>query len=224
MTPESIPGKKTLIATKKKSEKPLNTRAQNKPIHVEAPVAEQVLQPAADGEDIVKTEAEETPAEEAKPKEARKTLAQKIDGLFDKLGGKKGDEEVSEKESGSTAPVNGSRKASRRNGNENANEYAELTAMIDITSNQNSENWMVGITGLKITAHNRSNETVATASVEVSYFSEDGTLLDKKLVLFSNISPQKKTTLSASDHRIADHVEFKLLSAAGKKQSVLKEF
>jgi hypothetical protein len=55
--------------------------------------------------------------------------------------------------------------------------------------------------------------------VEVSYFSEQNDLLQKKTLSFSNIAPQKSQTLSAPDHRLADHVQYNVTSATGESSA-----
>jgi P pilus assembly chaperone PapD len=74
---------------------------------------------------------------------------------------------------------------------------------------------MMGVKNLKLTLSNRSNLTINSAKVEVLYYSEQNNLLDKKILSFSNIPPGKSQTLPAPDQRLADHIEYKILSANG---------
>ncbi len=51
--------------------------------------------------------------------------------------------------------------------------------------------------------------------MEVLYYSEQNNLLEKKILLFSNIAPNKSQTVPAPDQRLADHIEYKIISATG---------
>ena len=93
-------------------------------------------------------------------------------------------------------------------------EKTNFEDLVDINSNEPAEKWMLGVHGLKITMHNRSNETLRTAAVEVRYYSEQNELLEKKIVNFTNIPPSKSATQPAPDHRLADHTEYRFLSAS----------
>ena len=74
---------------------------------------------------------------------------------------------------------------------------------------------MMGVKNLKLTLVNKSNLMVSTAKVEVLYYSEQNTLLDKKILSFSNIPSGKSQTVAAPDQRLADHIEHKVISAGG---------
>jgi hypothetical protein len=49
----------------------------------------------------------------------------------------------------------------------------------------------------------------------VIYLSEQNTVLEKKILSYANISPNKSQTVSAPDQRLADHIEYKVISATG---------
>jgi hypothetical protein len=74
---------------------------------------------------------------------------------------------------------------------------------------------MMGVQGLKVTLYNRSSLPLKSAQVEVLYYSDENSLLYKKVLSFENIPSKKSMTLSAPDHRLADHVDYKVLSATG---------
>jgi hypothetical protein len=57
----------------------------------------------------------------------------------------------------------------------------------------------------------------------VLYYSEQNTLLDKKILSFSNIPPGKSQTVPAPDQRLADHIEYKILSANGVDNAYAKQ-
>jgi hypothetical protein len=96
-----------------------------------------------------------------------------------------------------------------------------LTEQIDLTSNA-PDSWMMGVKNLKITLRNRSNVTIQTASVLVSYYNENNDLLEKKLVYFNNVAPKSKAVASAPDSKFADHVDYKLASASAKEDRYAK--
>ncbi|MBD0377354.1 MAG: hypothetical protein ICV51_17215 [Flavisolibacter sp.] len=161
---------------------------------------------------------------EAQPKQKKKTLSQKIDEFFGKLSKK---EDPAEDETPKTAPdpKTGERKSRHRGDDQSpASETTDISDLIDITSNESSENWMMGIQGLKLTLTNRSNERIETASVEVRYYDEKNALLEKKMVQFNNVAPKKSQTAAAPDHRLADHVDYRLVSVHSNKETHLRAF
>lgn len=93
-------------------------------------------------------------------------------------------------------------------------EKINFEELIDISSNEPAEKWMLGVHGLKLTLRNRSNETVRTAAVEVRYYNEQNELLEKKVVNFTNIPPLKSATAPVPDHRLADHTDYRFLTAS----------
>ena len=74
---------------------------------------------------------------------------------------------------------------------------------------------MMGVKNLKLTLVNQSNLTITAAKIEVLYLSEQNTVLEKKILSYANIAPNKSQTVPAPDHRLADHIEYKVLSATG---------
>ena len=156
------------------------------------------------------------------PKEKKKTLAEKIDKFFDKLGSKKQEGPVSEDQP-KTSTGGGERKSTRRDDETKTPvEEVDLASLVDITAN-NPDNWMMGVKGLKLTLRNRSNEIIKTASVEVRYYTEQNSLLEKKLVYFINVAPKKSLPVDAPDQRLADHADFRLLSVSNKDDSYVKQ-
>lgn len=156
---------------------------------------------------VDKGEVDEPVAIEEKKK---KSFGEAIDGFFDKFKSKKGEEGKA------PAPTGTERKATKR-GEISAEEAVtvDVSDEVKISSNKPSEDWMLGVKGLKLTLQNQSSVVIANALVEVQYFGEDETLLDKKLIEFKNIKPKEKSTVPVPDHRLASHTSHKILSATG---------
>ncbi|MEO6070872.1 MAG: hypothetical protein ABIN57_05335, partial [Chitinophagaceae bacterium] len=98
----------------------------------------------------------------------------------------------------------------------------DLTQQVQLRSNQTSENWMMGVQGLKLTVINRSNNYLRSATVEVIYYNEQNEMLDKKILTLSHIDPKKSSLLIVPDNRLADHAAYKLLSATGSAEGYVK--
>ena len=166
--------------------------------------------------DLPTTVSEETKKEEMvenAPVAKKKTLKEKIHDLFKK--GKSG-EETADAESKPTGSNNDQRTATRRN--DNAGEAPVLTDVseqVEIKTNKIADSWMMGVKNLKLTLTNRSNLTITAAKIEVLYLSEQNTMLEKKILSYANIAPNKSQTVPAPDQRLADHIEYKVLSATG---------
>ena len=154
---------------------------------------------------------EETVAEA--PAEKKKTLKERVSELFKK---KKPDEATENSQSKPAENKNGERTATRRNDDAEANAViTDVSDQVEIKTNKIADSWMMGVKNLKLTLFNRSNLTINSAKVEVLYYSEQNNLLDKKILSFSNVPPGKSQTLPAPDQRLADHIEYKILSANG---------
>jgi hypothetical protein len=98
-----------------------------------------------------------------------------------------------------------------------------LENQVNVTANVSTGNWMMGVQGLKLTLHNKSNEIVKTATVEVRYYNDQKDLLEKKIVQFNNVSPKRSQTVTAPDHRLADHADYELVSAIAKEDGYVKQ-
>jgi hypothetical protein len=178
-----------------------------------------------DNTDVVFTEPEvkQQPKETTSP-EKKKKFGEVLKGIFSKKEKKEETAKTDEPITEDPKPAN-NRQATRREDDENssntntgANEVntASLMEQIDLSSNA-PDNWMLGVKNLKITLRNRSNVTIQTASVLVSYYNENNDLLEKKLVYFNNVGPKSKAIAVAPDSKFADHVEYKLASASAKE-------
>jgi hypothetical protein len=147
------------------------------------------------------------------PAEKKKTFKDKISELFKR---KKTDEPIVEQESSSVDNNNNERKATRRGEeNETAPVMTDVSKEVEIKTNKIADSWMMGVKGLKLTLYNSSSLTISSARVEVLYYSDNNDLLEKKILSYSNIPPKKSQTVAAPDQRLADHIEYKILSATG---------
>lgn len=156
-------------------------------------------------------ETEEPVAEAEQPK--KKTLGESVSNVFRKLI-KNEEAETKTESSGSE------RKSSRRE--EITPAQIDISDQVDIKMNNNKDNWMMGVFGLKLTLHNQSPFPLKSAEIEVLYYNDQNKLLDKKKIIFSNIASKKFQTLSAPDHRLADHAEYKIISATGMQDAYVK--
>ena len=126
----------------------------------------------------------------------KKSLKETIGGFFKKLGGKE------------ETPAAGERNAQKRDA-----APADLSHLVKVTMNAKSDEWMMGVQGLTITLHNKSGYPLQSALVEVLYYREDQTLIEKKTVRFGPLASGRSATLPAPDHRMADHAGYAILSA-----------
>jgi hypothetical protein len=161
--------------------------------------------------------------------EKKKKFGEVLKGIFSKKE-KKEEPKTEETVMEDPRPTD-NRQATRREAEDNppdnstgSNEINAVSLMeqIDLSSNA-PDNWMMGVKNLKITLRNRSNVTIQTASVVVSYYNENDDLLEKKLVYFNNVSPKSKAIAIAPDSKFADHVDYKLASASAKEDRYAKQ-
>jgi len=166
------------------------------------------------------TEEKSEPAVAEKPQEKKRSLKELFGGLFKK--NKK--EEPAQQEPKSADNSNNERNATHR-GEESAvgSNNVDLLEQVEIKMNKSDDDWMMGVQGLKLTLYNRSTATLKTAAVDVLYYSEQNSLLEKKRIQFSNIAPKKSQTVAAPDHRMADHVDYKIVNATGVEDAYAKQ-
>ena len=218
--PEPVKPSATNSGVKKSEDKKEKPAVGKKAETVKTPVAEvaakEVLPPAHEAPPMVEPTAGSAPPAPEAPREKKKSLKQILGGLF-----KKRKEETAREESKAAEETNKDRNATHRS--EPATATLDLSDQVDIKTNQNSEDWMMGIQGLKLTLYNRSAATLKNAAVDVLYYSEQNELLDKKTVYFSNVEAKKSQTLAAPDHRLADHVGYKIISASGVMDAYAKQ-
>jgi hypothetical protein len=150
-----------------------------------------------------------------KAPEKKKTFGEKVGGFFEKLKQKKANDEASPAPERSTPGSGGERKSQRRDETAGVGQVVDLSESVSLTSNQNSGQWMMGVKGAKITLKNNSSHAVTTAVVEVVYYNEQNEVLDRKSLSFRNVPAKKSATLPAPDHRLADHIDYRVVSASG---------
>jgi hypothetical protein len=143
----------------------------------------------------------------------KKTLGESVSNVFRKLI--KNDEAETKSES-----TNGERKSNRRDDPVPAE--TDISEQVEIRMNSSSDNWMMGVIGLKLTLFNKSSIPVKTAVIEILYYNDQDKIIDKKRITFSNIAPRKSQTISAPDHRLADRAEYKIISATGINDAYAK--
>ncbi|MEO6915549.1 MAG: hypothetical protein ABI151_07745 [Chitinophagaceae bacterium] len=207
--------KKKIVVTDRKPA--LAVKKADKQEVVTAPVITNLPDP------IVKTSENNAGSSNAagESKKTKKTFSEKVDGFFNRIVHAKHVEpgvpaaEKSEKQTEpSTSPND--RKASRR-GDASVNPAPlpkkDLAAGLAVTTIDPSNDWMQGVHGMKVKIDNHNDVKISNASVEVRYFNEQNTVLEKKTIRLSDIPPGKSVTLPIPDHRLADHAEALLLSA-----------
>ena len=164
------------------------------------------------------TEEKKEPAGKTKEKRTLKTL---FNTLFKK---NKKQEPAQEEEPQSASNNNNERNATHRGDEQGvATSVIDLSGQVTIKLNKAPDDWMMGVQGLKLTLYNNSEATLKTAVVEVLYYSDENSLLEKKTINFSNIAPGKSQTMAAPDHRLADRVDYKIMSASGIANAYAKQ-
>ena len=163
----------------------------------------------------------------AAPKEKKKTLAEKIDGFIEKIAskGKSGTSGEVEEETTKTtpAPGTGERRSTRRDGEgAPAIDAAELARQVEVVAN-NADNWMMGVKDLKLTVRNHSAVTIKRATIEILYYSENDNLLERKTIQVSGIPPKGRKVVAAPDQRLADHVDFRVVSASADEEAYAQQ-
>jgi hypothetical protein len=145
----------------------------------------------------------------------KKKFGQVVKGIFSKKD--KNQEPKDETVLQDPQPATNRQSTKRNTGSETVSEpnNEALASMVDITSNA-PDNWMMGVSGLKLTIRNRNSVALQTAAVQVLYYDENDQLLDRKSVYFNNVPAKGKSTVGAPDHKFADHVEFKLLAVSAR--------
>ena len=190
--------------------------AESKPVARQGTILPETVRTNNETTESPDTVSEETQKEEIiqnVPVAKKKTLKEKINDLLKK---RKGGEETASTESKPTDSNNGERTATRRDDKTGETPIlTDVSEQVEIKTNKIADSWMMGVKNLKLTLVNRSNLTITAAKIEVIYLSEQNTVLEKKILSYANISPNKSQTVSAPDQRLADHIEYKVISATG---------
>jgi hypothetical protein len=163
---------------------------------------------------------EKVASEVAEAPKKKESFGSKIGNFFEKFKSKeKRDKPVNnETKTEQTQEESGAKRKQ-----DQASPPINLANFISVSSNAPSENWMMGVQGLKLTLHNKSNETIKNAAVEIRYYNEDKELLEKKVVYFNNVSAKTTQTVAAPDHRLAESADYQLISAIPKEDGYVKQ-
>lgn len=216
---QNKPVKRLANISKKEMRKKAGTTSvtiNEQPTATSAAVAQN--QPAGTIEEDTPIAAEEKQAA-GKPKEKRT-----LKTLFNTLFKKNKKEDAVQEQPQPTTNNNNERTATRRGDEqETVTNIIDLSGQVTVKLNKTSNDWMMGVQGLKLTLYNNSGATLKTAVVEVLYYSDESNLLEKKTINFSNIAPGKSQTMAAPDHRLADHADYKIISASGITNAYAKQ-
>lgn len=198
---EAVLTKKSVVATTVSSQ-PVEPTATN-PVPAQT---DNEAEPVAKEETAPSTEDNTTPATTEAPKEKKK-LKDRIAELFRKKPEEKSTEAKPVEEE------DGRRQSTRREAGSNLAQL--VTVRFDVPND-----WMMGIKGAKATLTNRSSETLLRAAVQVTYYNDDGDVLDKKTIAFANVKARQNQTVSVPDHQTATRLEYTVLSAQGASEPV----
>ena len=196
---EEIKANKSITNTstpdQKKKKAPLKSKSEIKqevPILIEEPLP--VVAPAEAGKVVEAETMEEKPAiksEEKTAPEKKRSIKEKINDWL------KGGRELGK----SSAPEE--------------KVFIDISEEVRIRIDKDPSDWMMGVKGQKLVVSNHSAYLLNTAVVEVLYYSEEKSLLDKKKLEISGLAKGKSKSISVPDHKMADHVEAFVASAKG---------
>ena len=197
----------------KKTQAPEKTADQAQNITPEDITQEE--EPTKQATDNIITETEKEVATEMPEK--NKTFKEKIGELFKKRRPEEASVPGAEN-------YNDERKATRRGEeSETTTILTDVSNQVEIKTNKIADSWMMGVKNLKLTLYNRSDLTINAAKVEVIYYSDQNNLLDKTVITFTNVPAKKSQTIAVPDQRLADHIEYKILSATGIENAYAKQ-
>jgi hypothetical protein len=91
----------------------------------------------------------------------------------------------------------------------------DISDDVRVRVDKDPSDWMMGVKGQRLVFSNHSNYTLNTAIVELLYYSEEKSLLDKKRLEISGVAKGKSKSVSIPDHKMADHVEAIVAHAKG---------
>ncbi|MBA2746993.1 MAG: DUF4339 domain-containing protein [Flavisolibacter sp.] len=96
--------------------------------------------------------------------------------------------------------------------------FVDISDQVNVRLIIDQDEWMMGIRGQKINLANRSDANLHSALVELFYYSEQKALIEKRKIEVSDLASGKTKTISIPDHKLADHVDVKLVAATGVGQ------
>ena len=146
---------------------------------------------------VVREQKKSEPVITEAPTEEKKTLRDKIFGMFRKK---------SKDEKNEASPVE-----EKNHVHKQANLAEYLSIRFSIPTNA-----MMGIRGAKLTLTNKSSETIVKATIVVIYYNDNNELLDKKMVSFARLEAGKSLTIPILDHATATHLDYNIISVAGE--------
>jgi hypothetical protein len=222
-TEENIPVIKTKQAVKKHDHATAKAKEQKTTKAIAAPKTVETVKPPViinneknAGQEIKEDKASTAETKKDTQKEKKKGLGTVFKNVLDKFKSKKKEEDKTEVPVTVPEPRTDRTSAHRDDAATTAVDPEMIAQQLIITSNS-GDNWMMGVKGLKLTLNNRSNATIKSAPVIISYYNQSDDLLEKKTIVFSNVPPKGKVTLPAPDNKWADHVEYKLGTIAVKE-------
>ncbi|HEU0111043.1 MAG TPA: hypothetical protein VFQ73_09215 [Flavisolibacter sp.] len=203
-----------------KPKKQISQPKQNSEVSLpkESATIESQTEPANETATIVIQEEKEGENEVAQKPQEKRTLRGLFNDLFKK---KKNNKQKEQEETPSVSTAGTERKASRRN--DEGSNTIDITNDINVKLNKKTGDWMMGVQGMKLTLHNGSSSYLQSASVEILYYSEQEEVLQNKILHFSNIAANKTASVAIPDHRLADHVEYRIVSATGTSNAYAKQ-
>ncbi len=209
INPENLAIKplKKIVSKQKKSS---NLQVQDSVIPSEGSASQEITQAEDATANQLPEKTEEVPSVAEAPKK-KESLGNKIENFFGKFKNKQKNNKPDNRQSKS------------ENKTDEPAPVIDLANQVSVTANTSAGNWMMGVQGLRLTLHNKSNEVVKTATVEVRYYNDEKKLLEKKTVQFNNVSPRKSQTVAAPNHRLADHADYELISAIAKEDGYVKQ-
>jgi hypothetical protein len=94
--------------------------------------------------------------------------------------------------------------------------FIDISDEVRVRVDKDPSDWMMGVKGQKLVVSNRSEYTLNAAVIELQYYSEENSLLDKKKLEISGLAKGKSKSIPIPDHKMADHVEAIVSSAKGE--------
>ena len=181
-----------------------------------------------DNRDLTKKETSESIITEEKattPKKEKKKLKDVVRGIFTRRPEKETDQPINQTPVPEEEPQRVTDRMAKKRENsfyENETDLSAVAEKIEL-STHSPDNWMMGVSGLKVTLRNRNAISISSANVNVAYFDAHNKLLETKTIRFFNIPANGKTTMQAPDHKWADHTKVVLGSISVRKDVYAKD-
>ena len=101
----------------------------------------------------------------------------------------------------------------RKSSSRNEKVFMDVADDVRVRIDKDQNDWMMGVKNQKLVITNHSEYLLHSASIEVLYYAEDKSLLEKKKLEVTGLSSKKAKTISVPDHKMADHIEASIASA-----------